>query len=160
MAVHEREIIVRVDGGLHARPISEVVRISKGFKAKVSLLANGKEALTASSLKMLMLGVREGEPASLRGTGEDADEAIAALARYLECAGADPVGVASDLSSPVDAEASSGVSLAGPGTGASSSVGGEGRQATGPETVCTKGPDPAAPEVLFSRPCVLPTSQT
>lgn len=100
MGVHERDIIVRVDGGLHARPISEVVRISKGFKAKVSLLANGKEALTTSSLKILMLGVREGEPASLCGTGEDAGEAIAALAAYLECAPAEPAAAADAVPEP------------------------------------------------------------
>jgi phosphocarrier protein FPr len=108
MGVHEREIIVRVDGGLHARPISEVVRISKGFKAKVSLCAKGREALTASSLKMLMLGVREGEAASLRGTGEDAGEAIAALARYLEGAAEAPAEAEPAEAEPVAAEPEAG----------------------------------------------------
>lgn len=81
--VLERRIKVRVDGGLHARPIAEVVKLTRGFDATLTLCANGQEAPARSSMKLLLLGIKEGCEATVRAEGEDAEAALEAVCGYL-----------------------------------------------------------------------------
>ncbi|VDC30670.1 phosphoenolpyruvate--protein phosphotransferase [Pseudogemmobacter humi] len=78
-----RQIRLRVEGGLHARPASELVRLAKRFAARVTLKAGGREALATSSLKLLTLGAKEGDEITLHASGEEAEAALAAVGNYL-----------------------------------------------------------------------------
>lgn len=80
----ERRVNVRVKGGLHARPIAELVRLSRAFQAEVEILHDGRIALTRSSMKLLMLGVREGQTITLRGRGDDTQSAMDQICRFLD----------------------------------------------------------------------------
>lgn len=86
----ERRIKVRVDGGLHARPIAEVVKLSRQFDATLTLSANGQEAPARSSMKLLLLGIKEGGEATVQAQGEDAEAALEAVCGYLGQDGAPP----------------------------------------------------------------------
>lgn len=78
-----RKIKVSVDGGLHARPAAEIVRLSKTFTADVQIEANDQVAGTRSSLKLLMLSVKEGDEVLVRARGDDAETAVASITEYL-----------------------------------------------------------------------------
>lgn len=79
----ERSVNVWVKGGLHARPIAELVRLSRAFQAEVEILHEGRTALTRSSMKLLMLGVKEGQNVTLRGHGDDTQAAMDQICQFL-----------------------------------------------------------------------------
>lgn len=80
----ERSTIVRVHEGLHARPATRFVRLAKSFECDVEIVRDGKAANAKSSVKLMLLGVKEGQEVTVRATGADAAEALEALIAYLE----------------------------------------------------------------------------
>lgn len=80
----ERSTIVRVHEGLHARPATRFVKLAKGFEADVELVKDGKAVSAKSSVKLMLLAVKENQEVTVRANGADAIEAIEALIGYLE----------------------------------------------------------------------------
>lgn len=78
-----RKVTVQVDGGLHARPAAEIVRLSKGFSSEIVLEAHARTAVTKSSMKLLLLGVKEGDEVTVRALGEDAEPALESISSFL-----------------------------------------------------------------------------
>lgn len=65
--------------GLHARPAAALVRLAAGFDARVTV--NGADA--SSLLRIIALGLRNGERVTVRADGADADAAVAAVSELL-----------------------------------------------------------------------------
>lgn len=80
----ERSTIVRVHEGLHARPATRLVKLAKGFESDVELVKDGKAVSAKSSVKLMLLAVKENQEVTVRANGADAIEAIEALIGYLE----------------------------------------------------------------------------
>ncbi len=80
----ERSTIVRVREGLHARPATRFVKLAKSFECDVEIVRDGKAASAKSSVKLMLLGVKENQEVVVRANGADAIEAIEALIGYLE----------------------------------------------------------------------------
>ncbi|MCR4267998.1 phosphoenolpyruvate--protein phosphotransferase [Nitratireductor sp. ZSWI3] len=80
----ERSTIVRVQEGLHARPATRFVRLAKGFESDVEIVKGGKAVSAKSSVKLMLLGVKENDEVTIRANGADAIEAVEALIAYLE----------------------------------------------------------------------------
>jgi phosphotransferase system enzyme I (PtsI) len=80
----ERSTIVRVHEGLHARPATRFVKLAKSFESDVEIIKDGKAASAKSSVKLMLLGVKEDQEVTVRATGADAIEAVEALIGYLE----------------------------------------------------------------------------
>ena len=80
----ERSTIVRVQDGLHARPATRFVRLAKGFESEVEIVKGEKAVSAKSSVKLMLLGVKENDEVSIRAEGADAIEAVDALIAYLE----------------------------------------------------------------------------
>jgi len=80
----ERSTIVRVQEGLHARPATRFVSLAKSFESEITLLKEGKSASAKSSVKLMLLGVKEEDQITVRAEGADAAEAVEALIAYLE----------------------------------------------------------------------------
>jgi len=80
----ERSTIVRVHEGLHARPATRFVKLAKSFESDVEIVKDGKAASAKSSVKLMLLGVKEDQEVTVRATGADAIEAVEALIGYLE----------------------------------------------------------------------------
>ena len=83
MHVLERKVIVRLSEGLHARPATQFVKLARGFACDIEVLREGAAANAKSSVKLMLLGVKEDEEVTLRANGADEAEAIEALARYV-----------------------------------------------------------------------------
>lgn len=80
--MYEREIEVKNETGLHARPASMFVNLAGTFKSRIELQRLGEEdRYNAKSIIMLLpLGLEQGERALLSAEGEDEKEAVEALA--------------------------------------------------------------------------------
>lgn len=75
------EIVNRA--GLHARPAAEFVKLAGSFKAEVRLEKGGLEVNGKSIMGVLMLAAECGSHLCIRATGDDATEALDALAELV-----------------------------------------------------------------------------
>ncbi len=70
--------------GLHARPAALFVQTARQFESEIKVTHGEREANGKSILKVLTLGVGRGDTITVRATGKDADEALAALKTLIE----------------------------------------------------------------------------
>ncbi|OJY02499.1 MAG: phosphoenolpyruvate--protein phosphotransferase [Rhizobiales bacterium 63-22] len=80
----ERSTIVRVHEGLHARPATRFVKLAKSFECDIEIAKDGKSVSAKSSVKLMLLGVKENDAVTVRAEGADAIEALEVLIGYLE----------------------------------------------------------------------------
>lgn len=67
---------VRVIEGLHTRPAAQMAKLMKKFGCNVELVCRGKTASAKSSVKLMLLQVKEGEEVLVRADGEEEQEAM------------------------------------------------------------------------------------
>lgn len=79
----ERTVTVRVRDGLHARPATHFVKLAKTFQSDVEVERSGRAANAKSSVKLMLLGVKEDDEILLKADGEDAAAAVDALAAFV-----------------------------------------------------------------------------
>jgi len=78
-------VTVRNEGGLHARPASEIAALASGFSADITLTVAGRPAAPARSvLSISMLVAGPGTMVRIAATGDDAREAIDAISALIE----------------------------------------------------------------------------
>jgi PTS hybrid protein len=75
----EATVVLTDPEGLHARPAAALVRLAAGFDARVTI--NGADA--SSLLRIIAMGIRNGEEVTVRAEGDQADEAVAAVSALL-----------------------------------------------------------------------------
>ncbi len=80
----ERSTIVRVHEGLHARPATRFVKLAKSFESDIEIAKADKSVSAKSSVKLMLLGVKENDTVTVRAEGADAIEALETLIGYLE----------------------------------------------------------------------------
>ncbi|MEN1679096.1 MAG: HPr family phosphocarrier protein [Planctomycetota bacterium] len=78
--------------GLHMRPADALAREASQFKSKTELVSAGIRIDAKSILDILTLGAKQGAQVSIEAEGEDAEQAVAAIAGLIE----------SDLDPPAD----------------------------------------------------------
>lgn len=70
--------------GFHARPAHMFMKLASQFRSNVQIV-KGNEIINGKSiLDLLTLGAGNGTTLCLRATGDDAEPAVAALARLIE----------------------------------------------------------------------------
>lgn len=74
---------VRVIEGLHTRPAAQMAKLMKKFGCNVELVCRGKTASAKSSVKLMLLQVKEGENVLIRADGDEELEAIEHLVHFL-----------------------------------------------------------------------------
>jgi phosphocarrier protein HPr len=65
---------------LHARPAAQFVRLAMGFGARITVSAGERAVDAKSLLSVLSLGAKGGTSLRLAADGDDARDAVAALA--------------------------------------------------------------------------------
>lgn len=80
----ESSAVVRVIEGLHTRPAANLAKMAKGFESSVELICRGVSANAKSSVKLMLLGVKEGEDVLVRVDGSDEADALRQLMQYLQ----------------------------------------------------------------------------
>ncbi len=79
----ERETTVGPEEGLHARPAARFVQTAKQFSSRITVSNDDREANAKSSMKIMSLGAKKGEKVVIRAEGDDAEEAVEALAAFI-----------------------------------------------------------------------------
>ncbi|MBC8130599.1 MAG: phosphoenolpyruvate--protein phosphotransferase [Rhizobiaceae bacterium] len=79
----ERKVTVMVRDGLHARPATQFVKLAKRFGAEIEVERKGRSANAKSSVKLMLLGIKESDEITLRADGEDAETAIHELSAFV-----------------------------------------------------------------------------
>jgi phosphotransferase system HPr (HPr) family protein len=77
------ESTVRLSADLHARPAGQVVQIAAKFDASVTVAFGGLEVDARGVLAVMRLGATAGDEVTLRASGPEASQAVAALASLL-----------------------------------------------------------------------------
>jgi phosphocarrier protein HPr len=83
-----REITITDEVGLHARPAARFVKLANSFAAEVTVSKGERSANAKSLVEILQLEAGQGSTVMIDTQGDDADEALEALAAQLQGASA------------------------------------------------------------------------
>ena len=78
-----RKILISNESGLHARPVSDLVRCAMRFKSEITIVANGKKCSAVSIMDIMTADIRKGAEISVTAEGVDADKALDAIEKCL-----------------------------------------------------------------------------
>jgi phosphocarrier protein HPr len=78
-----RKFLISNESGLHARPVSDLVRCAMRFKSEITILANGKKCSAVSIMDIMTADIRKGAEISVTAEGVDADKALDAIEKCL-----------------------------------------------------------------------------
>lgn len=70
--------------GLHARPAAEFVKLAARFAADITVSKDGETVNGKSIMGVMTLAAECGSTIVIRATGEDAEEAVSALAALVQ----------------------------------------------------------------------------
>lgn len=70
--------------GIHARPAGMLVREARQFTSECTLSRDGTTIRATQLMKLMGLGVKQGDVITVTASGEDEDAAIAALRSFFE----------------------------------------------------------------------------
>ena len=79
----KKEVIMNRSSDLEARPIANMVQAANSYESTVYLELNGKRVNAKSIMGMMSLALINGETVVLDAEGDDAAEALDALAALL-----------------------------------------------------------------------------
>jgi phosphocarrier protein HPr len=79
-----REVVVKNNLGLHLRPIATLVKLAQQFRSRIDVIREGRRVPATSIVELMTLGAAHGTQLTLEAEGEDAQEAINALADLIE----------------------------------------------------------------------------
>ncbi|HIE11673.1 MAG TPA: HPr family phosphocarrier protein [Kiritimatiellae bacterium] len=80
----ERELTIRNKLGIHARPAALFVKTAGRFMSDITVEKDGNRVSGKSIMGLMTLEGYQGSKLRLRAEGEDAEEAIQALAELVE----------------------------------------------------------------------------
>lgn len=75
---------IRNPTGLHTRPGTDFVRLAKTFACEITLRKGEKTANAKSLIKLLKIGISQGDAVELVCEGTDEVQALARLAQYIQ----------------------------------------------------------------------------
>lgn len=76
----EREVRIVNRAGMHARPAAEFVKLAGSFTSEITVSKDGLEVNGKSIMGVLMLAAEQGSTLRLVAEGDDAGQALDALA--------------------------------------------------------------------------------
>ena len=80
----EQSVQILNKNGLHARPAAEIVKAASKFKSDITISREDIEVNGKSIMGVMMLAAECGATITLRASGPDAGDAIAAIASLVE----------------------------------------------------------------------------
>jgi phosphocarrier protein HPr len=79
----QHEVVIDHLLGLHARPASRLVEVSRNFPCSIYLKVEGKRYSAKSIVNILLAGVKYGDTVTVIAEGEREEEAIEAITAFL-----------------------------------------------------------------------------
>ena len=78
-----KEITIRLENGLEARPVAMLVQVASQFDSTIYLEAGDKKVNAKSIMGMMSLGLDTGEKVTAIIEGSDEDAALEGIEKYL-----------------------------------------------------------------------------
>ena len=82
--MEKREFHIVAETGIHARPATLLVQAASKFNSDINLEYNGKSVNLKSIMGVMSLGVGQGADVTITADGDDAKEAIEAIAETMK----------------------------------------------------------------------------
>ena len=82
--IAERTVTIANMLGLHVRPSAEFAGTASKYRSRVSVIRDGQAVNAKSSIDLLTLAAIAGTQLTLRAEGDDAQQAVDALATLIE----------------------------------------------------------------------------
>lgn len=82
--MEKREFHIVAETGIHARPATWLVQAASKFNSDINLEYNGKSVNLKSIMGVMSLGVGQGADVTITADGDDAKEAIEAIADTMK----------------------------------------------------------------------------
>lgn len=82
--MEKREFHIIAETGIHARPATLLVQAASKFNSDINLEYNGKSVNLKSIMGVMSLGVGQGADVAITADGDDAKEAIEAIADTMK----------------------------------------------------------------------------
>jgi len=79
----EKTVQILNKNGLHARPAAEIVKLAAKYRSEITISRDGTEVNGKSIMGVMMLAAECGASIVLRAEGEDAEQAIDAIATLI-----------------------------------------------------------------------------
>jgi phosphocarrier protein HPr len=79
----ERTVQILNKNGLHARPAAEIVKLAAKYRSEITISRDGNEVNGKSIMGVMMLAAECGASIVLRADGEDAEQAVDAIATLI-----------------------------------------------------------------------------
>lgn len=78
-----KEITIRLENGLEARPVAMLVQVASQFDSSIYLEAGEKKVNAKSIMGMMSLGLDTGEKVTAIADGNDEGAALEGIEKYL-----------------------------------------------------------------------------
>ena len=82
--MEKREFHIVAETGIHARPATLLVQAASKFNSDINLEYNGKSVNLKSIMCVMSVGVGQGADVTITADGDDAKEAIEAIADTMK----------------------------------------------------------------------------
>ena len=82
--MEKRDFHIIAETGIHARPATLLVQAASKFGSDVNLEYNGKSVNLKSIMGVMSLGVGQGADVTITADGDDAADAVAAIADTMK----------------------------------------------------------------------------
>ncbi len=79
-----KNYVILAPEGIHARPATALIRLTKNFKSVFSLKKDDKTVRLNSMLNILSMGAKGGDTISVIIAGEDEDDAAKAVDKFFK----------------------------------------------------------------------------
>jgi catabolite repression HPr-like protein len=79
----KKEVTIRLESGLEARPVAMLVQVASQYESTVYLESQDKKVNAKSIMGMMSLGLDTGEKVIVVADGADEEAAIAGMVQYL-----------------------------------------------------------------------------
>ncbi len=78
-----RAVVIVNTEGLHARPADMLARTALKYRSQIQVLCRNERVDAKSTLNLLILGATQGTEITIEAEGDDAQEAVEALATLV-----------------------------------------------------------------------------
>ena len=79
----KQEITIQIPNGLEARPVALLVQVESQYGSEIYVESDNKKVNAKSIMGMMTLGLYAGETVTVSANGEDEEEAMANIEKFL-----------------------------------------------------------------------------
>ena len=79
----EFNYVIKDPVGIHARPAGVLAKEAKNYKSTITFVKGEKSAKATSLMKLMGMGIKQGDEVTIRIEGEDEDTCFAAIQKFV-----------------------------------------------------------------------------